>query len=75
MIGDVKENLANALKENGYNNYHICSDMKESINLLYNKAMLDKDVVITMSPGHASYGLYNNFEERGKDFKEIVNNL
>lgn len=75
LIGDVKENLANALKTKGYNNYQICSDMKESVELLYNKAILDKDAVIAMSPGHASYGLYNNFEERGQDFKEIVNNL
>ena len=75
LIGDVKENLSNALKEKGYNNYQICNDMKDSVNLLYNKALLNIDSVIAMSPGHASYGLYNNFEERGKDFKEIVNNL
>ena len=28
-----------------------------------------------LSPAAASYGFYKNFEERGKHFKELVNNI
>ena len=33
-----------------------------------------KDIVV-LSPACASFDLYKNFEERGKDFKNIVNKL
>lgn len=75
LIGDVKQNIANILKEKNYNNFQIFDNMKKSVEFLYSMAILDKNSVITMSPAHASYGLYNNFEERGNDFKNIVNNI
>ena len=31
--------------------------------------------IIVLSPACASFDLYKNFEERGKDFKNIVNKL
>ena len=51
------------------------NNMQESVDLLYNKAILDSNAIITMSPAHASYGLYKNFEERGRDFKNIVSKI
>ena len=75
LIGDVKDKLANLLKEKKYTNFTICNNMQESVDLLYNKAILDSNAVITMSPAHASYGLYKNFEERGRDFKNIVGKI
>ena len=31
--------------------------------------------IVTMSPACASFDMYNNFEERGRDFKELVMEL
>lgn len=31
--------------------------------------------IVSMSPASASFDLYKNFDERGKHFKSIVNNL
>ena len=31
--------------------------------------------VVTLSPASASFDLYKDFEERGRHFKSIVNNL
>ena len=31
--------------------------------------------VVLLSPACASFDMYDNFEERGKDFKKIVNSL
>lgn len=41
------------------------------------KGMVDenKDVSVILSPACASFDMYTNFEERGKDFKNIVNSL
>lgn len=34
-----------------------------------------EDYVVILSPACASYGLYKNFEERGQDFINIINNI
>lgn len=31
--------------------------------------------IVSMSPASASFDLYKNFEERGKHFKKLVNDL
>ena len=31
--------------------------------------------IVTMSPACASFDMYKNFAERGKHFKDLVNNL
>ena len=31
--------------------------------------------VVLLSPASASWGMYNNYEERGNEFKELVKNL
>ena len=39
-----------------------------------NKIAESGDVVL-LSPASASWGMYNNYEERGNEFKDLVNNL
>ncbi len=46
------------------------TDMKEAVNIAYKDAR-DGDTVL-LSPGCASFDMYKNFEERGKDFKKAV---
>ena len=52
--------------------YEVTS-MKEAVNLAKDLAN-DKDIVV-MSPASASFDLYKNYKERGKDFKTLVSNL
>ena len=47
--------------------------MKDAVDTAY-KNSHSKSVVL-LSPACASFGMYNNFEERGKDFKKEVNLL
>lgn len=51
----------------------ICSDFQEIVNQTINDAK-ENDVVL-LSPACASFDMFNNYEHRGKVFKEIVNKL
>lgn len=50
-----------------------CSSLKEAVHEAYLHA--GPGDVVLMSPASTSFDLYKNFEERGRVFKEIVNNL
>lgn len=51
----------------------ICKDFKEIVELSLKDAK-ENDVVL-LSPACASFDMFNNYEHRGKSFKEIVNQL
>ena len=44
--------------------------MKEAVN--YAKKIAQSGDVVLLSPASASWGMYRNFEERGKEFKALV---
>ena len=75
LLGHTAERFKAAAIECGFdpNHIRICSDMKECIQ---DASLLAKagDTVL-LSPASASWGMYNNFEERGEDFKNLVNAL
>lgn len=50
-----------------------CETLREAVEKAYNFAK-SGDIVI-MSPASASFDMFKNFEERGKQFKDIVNSL
>ena len=47
--------------------------MEEAVKTCHDIAK-EGDIVL-LSPACASWGMYKNFEVRGKDFKDNVNNL
>ena len=49
--------------------------LKKATKLAFKKATISnlKNYVILFSPSAASFDQYNNFEDRGNKFKEIVN--
>ena len=48
-------------------------NLEEEVKIAYSKAK-EGDVVL-LSPASASFDAFKNFDERGKRFKEFVNNL
>ncbi len=50
-----------------------CNTMKEAVEKAYEYAKSGD--IITMSPASASFDMFKNFEERGKQFKDIVNSM
>ena len=73
LLGATKEKIRDTALKNNYRNLHLVDNMKEAVQLSYDLAK-DGDKVL-LSPACASWGMYPNFEERGKDFKKIVKDL
>ena len=55
--------------ENSKNVFFVDS-IKEAVSLSYNVTLKNKSCLL--SPAASSYNLYKNFEERGRDFKDMV---
>ena len=51
----------------------VFKDLESAVKILYEQA--EKGDVILLSPGSASFGMFQNEFDRGEQFNEIVNNL
>lgn len=69
LMGQTKEILQN-LCEKYKINYYLVNDMKEAVNKSF-EIMKDSDTVL-LSPASASWGMYDNYMQRGDDFKKRV---
>lgn len=71
-IGEVRNRIIEFCKNNGiaYEEYEF---MKESLASIKNN-VTNGDIVL-LSPGSASWDQYLKFEDRGEEFKNIVNNF
>ena len=71
-FGEVRGRIIEFCKENDIKYIEYCNIseiMKDIINYLS-----EEDIVL-LSPGSASWDQYKKFEDRGDEFKELVNNL
>jgi UDP-N-acetylmuramoylalanine--D-glutamate ligase len=71
LLGDAKEKIAHAML--GITEVHMVNDLKEAVEGGMSKASAG-DVVL-LSPGCASFDMFNDFEERGRRFKQAVRGL
>lgn len=75
LIGQTAQKLKNGLDAIGITQYELskASNMEQIVLEAKSKAA-DGDSVV-FSPGFASFGMFKNFEDRGDQFREQVNNL
>lgn len=78
LMGATAPKIEQAVKEaENYNADNIniihVSNMEEAVKAAFDNATAGD--IVSMSPASASFDLYKNFDERGKHFKSIVNNL
>ncbi len=71
LIGELKERLEKELKRYGYTNYYKTNDFEEAVRNAFKLAK--KGDVVMLSPGAASFDMFNSFEDRGNKFKAIFN--
>jgi len=70
LLGEAQERFAQAAAEYGIANVHQVADLSTAVTLAHRLAKVPQ--VVLLSPACASYDMFNNYEERGRIFKEMV---
>ena len=73
LIGQTKEKIKEAAEKHGFHDIILCEDLKEAVKVCEEKAQPGDAVLL--SPACASWGQFDNYEQRGDMFKEYVRNL
>lgn len=73
LLGQTREQIARTAREYGYDKITMAESLEEAVNIC---AMLAKpEGAVLLSPACASWGMFSNYEERGRMFKEYVHLL
>ena len=73
LMGATRDKISECCKKHGFKEIIYADDMEEAVKTCASYA--DEGDYVLLSPACASWGMYKNFEERGKDFKNIVKSL
>ena len=73
LIGQTKEKIADCSKAHGFMDFEFADSLEEAIDIAYETAAPGEAVLL--SPACASWGMFDNYEQRGDIFKEYVRNL
>ena len=73
LIGQTKEKIKEAAEKHGFHDIILCEDLKEAVKVCAEKA--NPGDAVLLSPACASWGQFDNYEQRGDMFKEYVRNL
>ena len=73
LLGQTAEKIAECAKNHGFNDIVMVSSMEEAVEECHKLA--EPGDAVLLSPACASWGMFTNFEERGRIFKELVNGL
>lgn len=73
LLGETREMIADTARKYGFYNIIMVSDLKAAVLISAQKAE-DGDAVL-LSPACASWGMFENYEQRGNKFKEYVREL
>lgn len=73
LIGQTREKIAVEAESCGFTDYVFADSLQEAVDICYEKANTGDAVLL--SPACASWGMFPNYEVRGKMFKEMVHAL
>ena len=73
LLGQTREKIAQCAKEHGFHNVILVDSLEEAVTTAYEKA--NSNEAVLLSPACASWGMFPNYEVRGKMFKEFVHKL
>ncbi|MCR5144046.1 MAG: UDP-N-acetylmuramoyl-L-alanine--D-glutamate ligase [Lachnospiraceae bacterium] len=73
LIGQTKKKIAKCCDKHGFKDYVFAETLEEAIDISYETARPGDAVLL--SPACASWGMFDNYEQRGDIFKEYVRNL
>ena len=73
LLGQTREAIAECAKAHGFTNIILADSLEEVVSICAEKAQPGDAVLL--SPACASWGMFPNYEVRGKQFKELVHKL
>ena len=73
LIGQTREKIAAEAEACGFHDYVFADSLQEAVDICYENA--ETGDAVLLSPACASWGMFPNYEVRGKMFKEIVHAL
>ncbi|MFP4057069.1 MAG: UDP-N-acetylmuramoyl-L-alanine--D-glutamate ligase [Candidatus Brocadiia bacterium] len=73
LIGQTAERLRHAIAAHGELRVRMASDLADAVRQA--RALAQPGDVVLLSPGCASYDMFENFEQRGEEFKRLVMEL
>lgn len=73
LIGQTREKIAACAKKHGVQNIRLADTFEEAFDICTHQAVSGDAVLL--SPACASWGMFPNYEVRGKLFKDLVNRL
>lgn len=73
LLGATREKIAECARRHGFTAIEFADDMQQAVEICYANA--ESGDAVLLSPACASWGMFKNYEERGRIFKEIVRSL
>lgn len=73
LIGQTRDKIAECARRHGFTEIMYAEDMAEAVRVC--AAYANKGDNVLLSPACASWGMFDNYEQRGDIFKECVRNL
>lgn len=70
LIGQTREKIAACARAHGFTEIILCDSLEDAIAVCYADA--EEGDAVLLSPACASWGMFENYEERGRVFKEYV---
>lgn len=73
LMGQTRDKIAECARKHGFNEITFVESMEEAVKVCSELALPGETVLL--SPCCASWGMFKNYEERGRIFKDLVNEL
>lgn len=73
LIGATREKIADTARRHGFHDIILADTLEEAVGICAGKAVAGDAVLL--SPACASWGMFDNYEQRGRVFKQLVHNL
>lgn len=73
LMGATREKIADACEKLGFHDYEFAETFQEAVERA--AALAEPGENVLLSPACASWGMFDNYEQRGRVFKELVQDL